>query len=87
MSEEINISQLTDSIMNLYDIYQKLEVTNDISEDNPAFDFLIEVVDGLYNTCMDLMSLVYTHPDANPEMVQIYKAIITDLLEQESPLY
>ena len=82
MANEINISQLTDSIMNLYDIYQKLEVTNDVSEDNPAFDFLLEVVDGLYNTCMDLMSLTYDHPDANSEMVKAYKNIIADLVEE-----
>lgn len=81
MANEINISQLTDSIMNLYEIYQRLEVTDEISEENPAFDFICDIVDGLFNSCMDLMSLTYDHPDANSEMVKSYKNIIADLVE------
>ena len=64
MANEINISQLTDSIMNLYEIYQKLETTDEISEQNPVFDFMCGIMDGLFNSCMDLMSLTYTHPEA-----------------------
>jgi len=86
MSEEINISQLTDSIMSLYEIYQRLEVTDEVSTDNPAFDFICEIVDGIFNSCMDLMSLTYTHPDANPEMVKAYKDIILDLVNQDDDM-
>lgn len=86
MSEEINIRQLTDSIMNLYEIYQKLEITDEVSADNPAFDFICEIVDGIFNSCMDLMSLTYDHPDANPEMVNAYKEIILELVNQDDDM-
>lgn len=82
MANEINISQLTDSIMNLYEIYQRLEVTDEISEKNPAFDFICDITEGLYNSCIELMSLTYDHPDANSEMVKSYKNIIADLVEE-----
>lgn len=82
MANEINISQLTDSIMNLYEIYQRIEVTDDITEENPAFDFVCDIAEGLYNSCIELMSLTYDHPDANPEMVKSYKNIIADLVEE-----
>lgn len=83
MSDEINISQLTNSIMSLYEIYQKLEITDEVSIDNPAFDFICEIVDGIFNSCIDLMSLTYMHPDANPEMAKAYKDIISDINNQD----
>ena len=83
MANEINTSQLTESIMNLFEIYQKLEVTDEVSNDNPAFDFICDVTNDLYNACIELMSLTYDQPDANSEMVKTYKGIIADLVEEE----
>lgn len=79
MAREINVRALTTSILELYELYQRLEVTDEVSETNPAFDFICDIVDGLFNSCMDLMSLTYAHPEANEKMVTYYKDMITEM--------
>ena len=79
MAREINVRALTTSILELYELYQRLEVTDEVSESNPAFDFICDIVDGLFNSCMDLMSLTYAHPEANEKMVECYKDMLTEM--------
>ncbi|MBO7716420.1 MAG: hypothetical protein J6S85_26685 [Methanobrevibacter sp.] len=79
MASEINVSQLCESIKDLYNIYQNLETTNDIEEDNPAFDYICDIAEGLYNSCIDLMALVVDHPDADKDLVREYKQILDDI--------
>lgn len=79
MAREINVRALTTSILELYELYQRLEVTDEVSDSNPAFDFICDIVDGLFNSCMDLMSLTYTHPDANKNMVECYKDMLSEI--------
>ena len=81
---KIDVSQLSDAIMSVYSLYQELEVTDEITEENPAFDYICDIICGLYNACMDLMSLVVNHPDANSNLVREYKQIIADINYDES---
>lgn len=79
MAREINVRALTTSILDLFELYQRLEVTDEVSESNPAFDFICDIVDGLFNSCMVLMYLTYAHPEANEKMVECYKDMLAEM--------
>lgn len=44
-------------VSNLSSIYEMLETTNEVTEDNPAFDFLCNVTEELYNCLCSLKEL------------------------------
>ena len=55
--EAIRNEAIRNEVRNLSIIYEMLETTDEVDEENPAFDFLCKVTEELYNCLCSLKEL------------------------------
>lgn len=61
------LERLSNEVLKLVDLYEMLEVTDEVTEDNPAFDFICGFTDNFFNALTDLMvELACQLPDNSP---------------------
>ena len=58
MKGEINIARLENSLTEIVDIFQNLETTDEITEDNPAFNIICELTDDLCQIMFDMSEVL-----------------------------
>ena len=61
------LERLSDEVLRLVDLYEMLEVTDEVTEDNPAFEFICGFTDNFFNALLDLMvELACQLPEDSP---------------------
>ena len=66
------LERLSGEVLRLVDLYEMLEVTDEVSEDNPAFDFICGFTDNFFNALTDLMvELACQSPDDSPIVTRL----------------
>lgn len=72
MSRPLNVQVFVDATLELYNLYQRLEVTDEVTEDDPGFDLMCNTCDVLFNTVFEMMNELV---DIDPRVKEIFAGI------------
>lgn len=85
MSKEINVQVFIDATLNLYNLYQKLEVTDEVTEDDPGFDLMCDTCEVLFNTIFEMMNELVDVIDIDPKVKEIFAGLNEDICSLDNP--
>lgn len=66
---------IKDYVNKIEDLYQMLETTDEITEDNPAFDMLCDFTENLYLVLSDLKAVIYDY-ESGPNYTELVRQYI-----------
>lgn len=75
MSRPLNVQVFVDATLELYNLYQRLEVTDEVTEDNPGFDLMCNTCEVLFNTLFEMMNELVDVIDIDPRVKEIFAGI------------
>ena len=84
MNSQLNlfISRIEEPTLALFDTLTMLESTDEVTEDNPAFEFITTITDRLFNITMDLMSEIASDAQEGSKVRELYKSILDDFVTE-----
>ena len=75
MNGEININVFVESALRLYNLYQILEVTDEVTEDDPGFDLMCDTCEVIFDVTFDMMNELVDVVDVDPQIKQMFAEI------------
>lgn len=75
MSRPLNVQVFVDATLELYNLYQRLEVTDEVTEDDPVFDLMCNTCEVLLNTVFEMMDELVDVTDIDPRVKEIFAGI------------
>ena len=84
MEQEINIARLENSLDEIVDIFQNLETTDEITEDNPAFNIICEITDDLCQIMFDMSEVLMSA--GSEKAGQIYQMMCSCMTPYDNSL-
>lgn len=75
MSRLLNVQVFVDATLELYNLYQRLEVTDEVTEDDPGFDLMCTTCEVLFNTVFEMMNELVDVTDIDPRVKEIFAGI------------
>lgn len=72
MSRQLNVQVFVESALELYNLYQRLEVTDEVTEDDPGFDLMCNTCEVLFNAVFEMMNELVDVTDIDPRVKQTF---------------
>ena len=60
-------------LLKFVDVYERLETTDEVTDDNPAFDFICDISNDLFNTMWDYAKIL---DDKGSEIAKMFLSCI-----------
>jgi len=75
MSRTINFQVFVEASLELYNLYQRLEVTDEVTEDDPGFDLMCNTCEVLFNVVFEMMNELVDVADIDPRVKEIWTGL------------